>query len=112
MSPNDATADTDQVRALYRERVHLLAVLAALYPSVLLDTAPDLPEYALLVVHAPAGRMTWHIARRDVDLLRPVTERADPGHPLARWDGTDKAGTLRRLAITAGTLAHTRGGTR
>jgi len=93
-------ADTEQVRALYRERTHLLAVIAAHHPSVLVESAPDLPEYALLVVNASTGKVTHHINRGDLDLLPHVT-RVDAGHPDARWDGADKTTTLHRLQILA-----------
>ncbi|MYW00236.1 hypothetical protein [Streptomyces sp. SID3343] len=94
------SGDTAQVRALYRERTHLLAVLAGMYASVLVESAPDLPEYALLVVRLPTGQITRHIHPLDLDLLTHVT-RVAPDHQLARWDGTDTATSHDRLRVLA-----------
>jgi hypothetical protein len=77
---------------LYRERAHLIAHLAALYPSVLeLDGDPWEPGWAVVYVHLPTGQVSWHIATADLDLLAHVP------HGRAIWDGHDTAEKYRRL---------------
>ncbi|MFD6531559.1 hypothetical protein [Streptomyces sp. NPDC060184] len=78
---NEVEAATD---AVYRERAHLVAHLAALHPSHIGHTDPAAPEYAVLTVETPAGQMTWHIAERDMDLFAHVRATADTD-PV--WDG-------------------------
>ncbi|WP_328721763.1 hypothetical protein OHT52_21230 [Streptomyces sp. NBC_00247] len=70
--------------AVYRERAHLVAYLAALHPSRIGHTDPAAPEYAVVTVETSAGQMTWHIAPRDMDLFAHVraTASTDPV-----WDG-------------------------
>ncbi|MFF1916146.1 hypothetical protein ACFVYE_32085 [Streptomyces sp. NPDC058239] len=70
--------------ATYRERAHLVALLAALHPSHIGRTDPNAPEWAVVTVETPAGQMTWHIAERDMDLFAHV----QPTNRICRgWDG-------------------------
>ena len=78
--------ERDQLRkaqgALYRERAHLTAFLAACYPSVT-STDWDDDEYRILYVTTPAGQLSWHVQVNDAEeLLSHV-----PADDTAEWDG-------------------------
>ncbi|MEU2674805.1 hypothetical protein ABZ622_39445 [Streptomyces sp. NPDC007164] len=74
----------NQLDATYRERAHLVALLAALHPSHIGHTDPTAPEWAVVTIETPAGQMTWHIAERDMDLFAHV----QPTNRICRgWDG-------------------------
>lgn len=67
---------------LYRERAHLVAHLAAVYPSHIGFSDPSAPEWAVVLVSLPTGQATWHISPDDMDLFAHV--RTDP---VEAWDG-------------------------
>ncbi|WP_406501545.1 hypothetical protein OHA04_27400 [Streptomyces sp. NBC_01590] len=94
----------DQNDALYRERAHLVALLAALHPSHIGHTDPNLPDWAVVTVETPAGQMTWHIAERDMDLFTHV----QPTNRIYRgWDGhttKEKYARMRDLTEAAPSL--------
>lgn len=92
----DLTADSGQLRALYRERAHLVAVLAARYPARLADNDEAEPELAVLYLHTPAGQITWHVHPDDLDLFAHVPW-ADGLDVLTMFDGHDKPEALARL---------------
>jgi hypothetical protein len=72
----------DPVRAVYRERAHLVAHLAACYPSVIGYTDPSEPEWAVVIVMMPTGQAAWHISPGDMDLFGHV-DRTEEN----LWDG-------------------------
>jgi len=90
--------------AVYRERAHLTAFLAACYPSVLCPDQDD-DGYLILYVDTPAGQLSWHVHVDDAeDLLGHVQE-----DEAAEWDGhtTEQKyerldGLTRRLAMAGG----------
>lgn len=96
MTGTDLRADTEQTRALYRERAHLVAALAARYTSRLASNDENEPELAVLYVQTPAGQISWHIHPDDLDLFTrvPRVERQDA---LVTWDGHGKDEALARL---------------
>lgn len=63
----------------YRERAHLLAWLAALYPAVI-TPAPDTdePGWHLLYLTPSGHQMSWHISPRDVALFAHATAAPSP----------------------------------
>ncbi len=67
--------------SVYRERAHLVALLASMYPSGL-DHDPAEPEYVVMIVELPTGQVSWHIAPEDTDLFPHVR-----GLPRKAWDG-------------------------
>ncbi|MFG3244131.1 hypothetical protein [Streptomyces sp. NPDC048157] len=70
--------------AVYRERAHLVALLATLHPSHIGHTDPNAPDWDVVTIETPAGQMTWHIAERDMDLFTHV----QPTNRICRgWDG-------------------------
>ncbi|MEU3656449.1 hypothetical protein AB0E67_27310 [Streptomyces sp. NPDC032161] len=84
LTDNDLDQLYDQLDATYRERAHLVALLAALHPSHIGHTDPNTPEWAVVTIETPAGQMTWHIAPRDMDLFTHV----QPTNRICRgWDG-------------------------
>ncbi|MEU3220006.1 hypothetical protein [Streptomyces sp. NPDC006971] len=106
---NDLTDDQldalhDQLDATYRERAHLVALLAALHPSHIGHTDPNAPDWAVVTVETPAGQMTWHIAERDMDLFT----RVQPTNRICRgWDGhttDEKYARMRDLTEAAPSL--------
>jgi hypothetical protein len=82
----------------YRERHHLVAHLAAVYPSVMvLNADGDEPGWPVIYVALPTGQVSWHIARGDMDLFHhvPIGEAAWDGHDVeekyARLDAHTRA---------------------
>jgi hypothetical protein len=78
-----------QLRAVYRERAHLVAHLATLYPSTMADDPQD-PEYRIVYLDTPGGQWSWHIAHSDLDLLH-VPDGA------VEWDGHTTDEKYRRM---------------
>lgn len=70
-----------QLNQVYRERAHLLAHLATVYPSHMQYDPVDF-EWSVLYISAPTGQMTWHIGPADMDLFEHV--RTDI---YETWDG-------------------------
>jgi hypothetical protein len=94
-----ATAQ-QELKAVYRERAHLVAALAALMPGTLSYADPSTPEWAVLTLDGggEGEQLSWHIAPEDLDLFphMPVTEEG-----LA-WDGHSTEEKYERLrAMTA-----------
>lgn len=88
---------------VYRERAHLIALLAALYPrgTSIGCTDPNEPEWPVVTVCIPEGQLTWHVDPRDVDLFQHVP------HADAKWDGHDTEEKYRRItAMTARVAAN------
>lgn len=88
--------------SVYRERAHLVAFLAALYPSHGGYTDPDAHDWYVVTVETPTGQMSWHIAESDRDLFDHV--------PLVLstynvWDGHTVAQKYDRLDRLASQLA-------
>ena len=82
---------------VYRERAHLVAHLAALYPSTIGHTDPQEPDWAVVTVDTTEGQMSWHISPDDLHLFSHVSR----DNPTA-WDGHTTAEKYARLdALTA-----------
>jgi hypothetical protein len=71
----------------YRERAHLLALLAALHPSVI-TPAPDVDEdgWQILYLRIGGKQASWHIAPGDAGLFAHV-EHVPADDRRAQWDG-------------------------
>lgn len=81
--------------AAYRERARLVAHLASLFPAVLHYSDPDEPDWPVIYITTPAGQLSWHLARADLDLFEHV-----PWNPAAApspWDGHSTAEKYERL---------------
>jgi len=83
------TAGVEKERdGAYRERAQLLALLAALHPSVIAP-APDIEDedgWQLLYLRIGGRQASWHIAPRDADLFAHV-EHVPADDRRAQWDG-------------------------
>lgn len=87
---------------VYRERAHLVAHLAALYPSVIGYNDPAEPGWLVVYVKTPEGQLSWHISESDADLFGHVTF-GNLVTPQVTWDGhttDEKYARLRRLTAT------------
>ena len=82
----------------YRERAALVAFLAARYPAEIRDAGSEWP---VVYVDTPAGQMSWHISRDDLQLFQHLewSNRV----AAAKWDGHTTEVKYERLAeLTAG----------
>lgn len=72
----------------YRERAHLVALLAAMTDGAVIAYATDVDEPGWQIVYLTIGarQCSWHISPRDADLFAHV-ERVDIADPRAQWDG-------------------------
>jgi hypothetical protein len=101
--PDTSLEDALEVaRGAYRERAHLVALLASMYPSSIGHTDASCPEYAVVIVNFPTGQAAWHVSPDDLDLFQHVT-RTD----VDLWDGHTTAQKYQR--INAYTLANATG---
>ncbi len=82
---NDLTAQRD---GAYRERAHLVALLAAMTESAVIAPAPDVEEPGWQIAYLRIGgrQASWHISPRDAGLFAHA-ERVEPDDPRAQWDG-------------------------
>jgi len=79
---------------VYRERARLVAYLARVHPAVWHTDDPDWP---VVYISTPAGQLSWHINRLDLDLFPPL-----PSVDSSPWDGHDtdeKYARLHRLPL-------------
>ncbi|MCX4993820.1 hypothetical protein [Streptomyces longwoodensis] len=72
----------------YRERAHLVALLAAMTDGAVITDAPDVDEPGWQIVYLRLGgrQASWHVHPRDAGLFAHV-ERVEPDDPRACWDG-------------------------
>lgn len=82
---NTLTAERD---GAYRERAHLVALLAAMTDGAVITYAPDTDEPGWQIVYLTIGdrQCSWHIAPRDAELFTHV-ERVGALDVRALWDG-------------------------
>ncbi|MEU0018014.1 hypothetical protein ABZ173_10125 [Streptomyces rochei] len=104
---------TKQIRAVeaerdgaYRERAHLVALLAALTDDAVISYARDVEEPGWQIVYLTLGghQATWHISPRDAGLFAHV-ERVDVEDPRAQWDGHTTEQKYERIAAWTAELA-------
>ncbi|MQY29406.1 hypothetical protein [Nocardia aurantia] len=88
--------------SVYRERSHLVAHLAALYPSVRVHDPEEPDAPTVVTVRLPSGPAGWHIRNCDLHLF----EHVPPGDN--RYDGYDTAEKYRRLDEATRLLASRR----
>ncbi|MFJ4847570.1 hypothetical protein [Streptomyces sp. NPDC088733] len=72
----------------YRERAHLVALLAAMTEGAVIAPAPDVEDAGWQIAHLKIGghQASWHISPRDADLFVHV-EHVTVGDRRAQWDG-------------------------
>jgi len=87
---NDDALDQlyDGLDGAYRERAHLVALLAAMTEGAVIAPAPDVDEPGWQIVYLKLGgwQASWHIAPRDAELFTRV-DHVGAGDPRAQWDG-------------------------
>ncbi|MFE6739753.1 hypothetical protein [Streptomyces tubercidicus] len=97
MSPADA---------VYRERAHLVALLASIYPSVITPASDlDFPDWWLVYITAGRDQLSWHIAPQDMELFSHV-QVVPPTDPRAVWDGHTTEMKYERIDRLAQALAY------
>ncbi|MGW2170378.1 hypothetical protein ACWC1C_07580 [Streptomyces sp. NPDC001705] len=81
----EAEAERD---GAYRERAHLVALLAAMTDGAVIAPAADVEEPGWQIVYLTIGgrQASWHISPRDAALFADV-EHVLGDDPRARWDG-------------------------
>ncbi|NUP48990.1 MAG: hypothetical protein HOW97_17045 [Catenulispora sp.] len=92
------TDKPDPLNAAYRERAHLVALLAAEHPSHIGHNDPNAPDWAVVTIELPTGQACWHIAPADMDLFAHVPPTP---HYARGWDGhstDEKYQRIRELA--------------
>ena len=92
----------NQLNATYRERAHLVALLASIWASHIGYSDPNERDWAVVIITTPAGQLSWHIARSDMDLFAHV-EVSTSEHDA--WDGhttEQKYQRIDRLAADLG----------
>lgn len=82
---------------VYRERAQLVAFVASLFPSVIAYSDPDEPNWPVIYITSPAGQMSWHLHKDDLELFAHVP-MAQADDPHAQWDGHSSEEKYRRLA--------------
>ncbi|MGW5736980.1 MULTISPECIES: hypothetical protein [Streptomyces] len=72
----------------YRERAHLVALLAAMTDGAVIAPAPDIDEPGWGIAYLTLGgrQASWHISPRDADLVAGI-EYVPATDPRAQWDG-------------------------
>jgi hypothetical protein len=99
-----AVRDTamEQLRAerdgAYRERAHLVALLAAMTDGAVIAPAPDVDEPGWQIAYLTLGgwQCSWHIAPADAKLFARV-EHVPADDPRAQWDGHTTDVKYRRI---------------
>jgi len=72
----------------YRERAHLVALLAAMTPGAVIAPALDVDEPGWQIAYLTIGgrQCSWHISPRDVEFFAHV-EHVQADDLRAQWDG-------------------------
>lgn len=92
------------VDPVYRERAHLVAHLAALYPATIGYHDPNEPDWAVVIIDLPTGQVSWHVAPADMDLFETV-RRSE----INTWDGHTTDEKYARLDAHTRALAQREG---
>lgn len=85
--------------SVYRERAHLVAHLAAVYPSII-GHDPAEPDWFVVYVKTVQGQLSWHISPDDMDLFEHV-----PHGSTITWDGHSTEEKYARLEALTRALA-------
>lgn len=93
----------------YRERAHLVALLAALTDGAVITYAPDVEEPGWQIVYLTLGgrQASWHISPRDADLFAHV-QRVEYDDPRGHWDGHTTEEKYAGIAAWTAELAQAR----
>ncbi len=97
-------SDYDALNAAYRERAHLVAHLAASFPSTIGYHDPSEPDWAVVIIDLPTGQVSWHVSPQDMDLFTRV-----PRTEISMWDGHNTEEKYARLDAHTRALAQREG---
>ncbi|MEU2780567.1 hypothetical protein [Streptomyces sp. NPDC007110] len=102
-SLEEAKAERD---IAYRERAHLVALLAAMTDGAVIAPAPDVddPGWQIAYLRIGGHQASWHISPRDADLVAHI-EPVDQDDPRAQWDGHSTELKYARIAAYTAELA-------
>lgn len=96
--------DDQGIGTVYTERAHLTALLAAQYPSVIVEGAdPAAPDWPVLYVNLPTGQASWHVSPADLTIFAHVSRVTAPEGPV--WDGHTNDQKYERISRLAGLVA-------
>jgi hypothetical protein len=90
---DDGTAGDDGAREIYRERAHLVALLATIYPAALIEHEPHHPAPSapairdVVYLETSRGQLSWHVHPDDVDELFRHVGRVLPDDLAGKYDG-------------------------
>ncbi|MGY0023725.1 hypothetical protein ACVHNB_32745 [Streptomyces sp. YJ-C3] len=89
----------------YRERAHLVALLAAMTSDAVIAPAPDVDEPGWQIAYLTIGdrQASWHISPRDAELFAAV-EHVEADDPRAQWDGHTTDEKYEHIAATTAEL--------
>jgi hypothetical protein len=90
------------LREVYRERAHLVALLASMYPSHGGKFDQECPEWLVVIIELPTGQVSWHISPDDEYLFEHVRRTWNNN-----WDGHTTA--LKYARVDAYTRANAEG---
>jgi hypothetical protein len=80
----------DIIDNAYRERAHLVAHLASIYPSIMTDATDE--DWAIVYIDLPEdGQVSWHINEDDEELFTHVKRDS------VEWDGHTTEEKYQRL---------------
>jgi hypothetical protein len=103
MSQNPADQATAlDIDNLYRDRAHILSLLALHYPACIAHSDQANPDWPVLMLETPTGQMTWHLAARDLDLFPHVRREPDAEAAAQAYDGHTTADKHRRITDLTG----------
>lgn len=94
-----AQAERDKA---YEERANLVAYLAAVYPSEVVEAESDSGAWWLVFVTTPSGQMSWHIHEDDLELFPWLLNKPETG---VKWDGHTTEQKYQRLRELSRTVA-------
>lgn len=103
---NDLTEERD---GAYRERAHLVALLAAMTTDAVITPAGDVDEPGWQIAYLSLGgrQCSWHIAPRDAELFEHL-EHVPANDPRAQWDGHTTDEKYKHIAAWTTELAEQR----
>jgi hypothetical protein len=90
----------------YRERAHLIALLATMTEGAVIAPAPDIdePDWQIAYLTLGGWQCSWHIAPSDAALFARV-EHVPADDPRAQWDGHTTDVKYRRIRTHTSVLA-------
>jgi hypothetical protein len=81
---------------VYRERAELVAFLARIYGAYVWEN-PAEPDWPIVYIGTPAGQLSWHLAKTDMDLFENF-----PKANNNMWDGHSTSEKYDRLRSLGG----------